>query len=100
MERSNVPPPAPPPSPPCLPFSYVSLAFSDLLVERRGAGALLSDISGIFLSNIWHKEYYFADLSMHVYQYLPREYIIFIIQDRTNVNGVMALVPALLSKSP
>jgi hypothetical protein len=39
-------------------------AFMSYLLGGGGAGALLSYISDIFLSNIWRNEYYLADLSM------------------------------------
>jgi hypothetical protein len=48
--------------------------FFDLPAGRRGAGALVSGIGNLVLSNIWRNEYYLADLGMPDYPYLPKEY--------------------------
>jgi hypothetical protein len=47
--------------------------FFDLPAGRRGCGSLLSGMGNIVLSNIWRNEYQFADLSMLINPYLPRE---------------------------
>ncbi len=70
--------PSPSPYPQAGPVSPLLAVFLTLFVStcwERGVGALLSGIGDIFLSNIWRNEYFFADISMYIYPYLPREYI-------------------------
>jgi hypothetical protein len=65
----------------------------------EGWGALVSGIGDLVLSNIWHNEYYLADLSLQVYLHVPREYFFKVKKDRTNISRVIALVSPLLSDS-
>ncbi len=99
--RSTLPPPFVTPnlaqSPP---LGHISRRFFDLPAGRRGVGILVSGIGDLILSNIWRNEYYLADLSLQVHSYLPREYFKKKVQkDRTNISGVLALVPPQLSDS-
>jgi hypothetical protein len=62
---------------------------------------LLSDISDIFLSNIWCIEYYFCKSKhAHLSGYCPENIFFLIDKIRLITTELWPLVPALLSNSP
>ncbi len=42
-----------------------------------GVGALPNNMSDTFVSIIWRNKYFYLDLSMHVYPFLPGDYFIY-----------------------